>query len=182
MSLFEFFVGAQAWASSAAGEHHGPSIHEIWFPLVNFLIFFYLIARYALPTVRNFLQSRRDEVVATMAELSAKKQQAEALVQDYRQRLAVSDKEGAALRASLRDDGEREKSKLLSEAQTLAAKIRQDADFLAEQEVKVARQKLREKMAAQAAAAARELVQRNLSAADQTRLVEGFIQSIGQTR
>ena len=182
MSLFELFAGAQAWASSAAGEHHGPSIHEIWFPLANFLIFVYLIVRYAVPKVRSFLQSRRDEVVATVAELSAKKQQAEALVQDYQRRLAALDEEVVALQASLRDDGAREKSKLLSEAQALAAKIKEDADFLADQEVKVARQKVREEMAARAEATARELVRRNLSAADQARLVEGFIESIGQTR
>jgi F-type H+-transporting ATPase subunit b len=178
----EFFVGAQAWASSASAEHHGPSIHEIWFPLINFLIFVYLIVRYGVPKVQSFLESRRDEAVASMAELSAKQRQAEALVQDYRQRLAALDKEAAELQAQLRDDGEREKIKLLSEAQALAAKIKEDADFLADQEIRRARQKLREEMVALAEAAARELVRRNLSAADQTRLVEGFIQSIGQSR
>jgi F0F1-type ATP synthase membrane subunit b/b' len=48
--------------------------------------------------------------------------------------------------------------------------------------VKVARQKVRLEMARQAEATARELVQRNLSAADQGRLLEDFIQSIGQVR
>jgi len=64
----------------------------------------------------------------------------------------------------------------------LAAKIKEDAGFLADQEVKIARQKVREEMAARAEAAARELVRRNLSAADQGRLVEDFIQNIGPTR
>jgi len=182
VSLFEFLFSAQAWASSAAAEHHGPSIHEIWFPVGNFLIFAFIIVRYALPPVRAFLQSRREEVLATIEELSAKKQRAEALVQDYRGRLAVLDKEVAALQASLRDDGEREKNKLLSEAQTLAVKIKEDARFLADQEFKLARQKVREEMAARAEAAARELVRRNLSAADQGRLVQDFIQNIGSTR
>ena len=109
MSLFEFLFSAQAWASSAA-EHHGPSIHEIWFPVGNFVIFAFIIVRYALPPVRGFLQSRRAEVLATIEELSAKNRQAETLVQDYRGRLAVLDKEVAALQASLRDDGEREKN------------------------------------------------------------------------
>jgi F0F1-type ATP synthase membrane subunit b/b' len=81
----------------------------------------------------------------------------------------------------LREDGEREKHKLLSETQTLAVKIKEDARFLADQEVKLARQKVREEMAARAEAAARELVRRNLSTADQGRLVEDFIQSIGPT-
>lgn len=182
MSLAELFFTAQAWASSAAGEPHGPSIHEIWFPLGNFLIFAFIIVRYALPLVRGFLHSRRDEVLATIEESAAKKRQAEALVLNYQARLADLDKESAAIQASLRDDGEREKSKLFSDAQTLAAKITEDARFLADQEFRMARQKMREEMAGRAEALARELVQRNLSPADQGRLVEDFIQNIGQVR
>lgn len=71
---------------------------------------------------------------------------------------------------------------MLSDAQSLAVKIKEDAQFLAEQEVKMARQKLREEMASHAEATARQLVQSNLTAADQRRLVQDFIQDIGQAR
>ena len=182
MSLLELFFTAQAWASSAGAEHHGPSIHEIWFPLGNFLIFAFIIARYALPLVRSYLQSRREEVVAALEQSSANKQQAEALVQDYRKRLAQVDKEIAAIETSLRDDGERENAKLISDAQTMATRIKEDARFLADQEFRMARQRLREQIAGRAEAAAGELARRNISAADQGRLVEDFIQSIGRAR
>ena len=180
MSFFELFSIAQAWASAAEAEHHAPSIHDIWFPLGNFLIFAFIIVRYALPPVRNFLQSRRDAVVETVREAAAKKQQAEAIVQDYKGRLARVEQEVQSIAAALRAEGEREKTKLLGDAQVLAAKIREDARFLADQEVKVAKQKMREEMANQAEARARELVQDHLSSADQGRLVGDFIQNIGQ--
>lgn len=179
MSLFELFSTTQAWASAAETEHHGPSINDLWFPLANFLIFAFIIIRYAFPLVRNFLRSRRDEVLTTVNQAAAKKQQAEAVVKDYQARLARLNQEVQSLRAALRDEGEREKAKLLRDAETLAAKIKEDARFLADQEVKVARHKIREEMASQAEATARELVQRNLSAADQSRLVEDFIRRIG---
>jgi F-type H+-transporting ATPase subunit b len=180
VSFFELFGVAQAWASAAEAEHHAPSIHQIWLPLGNFLIFAFIIVRYALPPVRNFLQSRRDAVLAAVREAAAKRQQAEALVQDYKGRLAQVEQERQAIAASLRAEGEREKAKLLSDAQTLGAKIKEDARFLADQEVRVARQKIREEMAGQAEASARELVKQHLSSADQGRLVGDFIQSIGQ--
>ena len=180
MSFFEIFAVAQVWASAAEAEHHAPSINDIWFPLANFLIFAFIIVRYALPLVRSFLQSRRDAVLVTVREAAAKKQRAEALVQEYRGRLARAEQESQAIVDSLRAEGEREKAKLLSEAQTLAAKIKEDARFLADQEVRIARQKIREEMAAEAEARARALVQQNLSAADQGRLIEDFIQGIGQ--
>ena len=180
--IYDLFFAAQAWASSAAGEHQAPSIHDIWFPLGNFLIYAFIIGRYALPPVRAFLKSRQQEVLATIEEASAKKQQAEEFVKEYRGRLAGLDKEIAALLASLREDGETLKNRLLEEAKMLGAKIRQDARLLADQELNVARQKLLEEMADRAEAAARELAQRNISVADQGRLVEEFIQNIGQAR
>jgi F-type H+-transporting ATPase subunit b len=182
LSLWDVFTAARAWASAAEAEHHAPSINEIWFPLGNFLIFAFIIVRYAFPLVRNFLQSRREEILATVNKAAAKKQHAEAVVKDYQARLARVNQEIQSIQVSLREEGEREKAKLLKEAETLAAKIKEDARFLADQEVKLARQKVRAEMAAQASNAARELVQRNLSAADQARLVEDFIQSIGRVQ
>jgi F-type H+-transporting ATPase subunit b len=182
VSVFEFFGAAQVWASAAEVENHVPPISEIWFPLGNFLIFAFIIVYYALPPVRNFLRSRRDEVIALIQEASAKKQRAEAIVQDYRERLARLDQEVQAIKASLQAEGEREKTKLLSEMQTLAVKIKEDTRFLADQEVKAARQKIREEMASQAEATARDLIQRHISATDQGRLVEQFIQDIGKVR
>ena len=180
VSLFEFFGVAQALASAAEAENHAPPISQIWFPLGNFLIFAFIIVYYALPPVRNFLRSRRDEVIAMIQEASAKKQKAEAIVQDYKGRLARLDQEVQAIKASLEAEGEREKTKLLSEMQILAAKIKEDTRFLADQEVKAARQKIREEMASLAEATARDLIERHLSASDQGRLVEDFIQGIGK--
>jgi F-type H+-transporting ATPase subunit b len=183
VSVVEFFMTAQAWASAAAeAEHHAPSINDIWFPLANFLIYAFILVKFAFPLVRDFLRSRRDEVVSTIGQASAKKQAAEALVNEYRAKLAGLETEVQSILASLRQEGERERNRVVSEAQATAVKIKEDASFLAEQEVKMARQKLREEMAELAAATARQLVERNLSSADQTRLADDFIQTIGQTR
>jgi F-type H+-transporting ATPase subunit b len=182
VTLIEFLTVAPAWASAAEAEHHAPSIHDIWFPLANFLIYAFIIVKFVLPLVRDFLKSRREEVVNTIAQASAKKAEAEALVSEYQNKLAGIDREIQAIQASLRDEGEREKAKLLNEASLLAAKVKEDARFLADQEIKIARQKVRQEMAEQAEANARTLIQRNLSAADQNRLVQDFIQNIGRAQ
>ena len=183
MTVADFFSTAQAYASAAAeAEHHTPSINDIWFPLINFLIYAFIIVKFALPLIRDFLKTRRKEIVAKLAEASAKKQAAEALVRDYRSRLAGLGKEVQSLQAALREDGEREKSRLVSEAQATAVKITQDANFLADQEVRSARQKLREDIADEAEATAQQLIERNISAADQSRLVDDFLRSVGQSR
>jgi F0F1-type ATP synthase membrane subunit b/b' len=64
----------------------------------------------------------------------------------------------------------------------MATKIKQDGRFLADQEVKVARQKIRQEIADQAERTARDLIQRHISATDQARLAQEFIDNIGQLR
>jgi F-type H+-transporting ATPase subunit b len=181
MSLFDIFTAAQAWASAAEGEHHALSIHQIWFPLANFLIFVWILKRFALPLVRDFLRSRREEVLTAVQAAAESKRRAEEIVQDYKSRLARLDQEVQAIEASLRAEGERQKAKLLAEAQALGKKILEDAHFLANQELKVARQKIREEVASLIEARARDLVQRQISAGDQVRLAEEFLREMGQS-
>ena len=175
------FTTTQAWAAGGA-EHHAPPITDVIFPALNFLIYAFIIFKYALPAVRGFLKNRREEVIATMTQASAKKAAAQALVDEYKTKLAAVDREVQSLQATLRDEGERDKAKLIGDATAMAAKIKEDARVLADQEVKMARQKIREEMAIQAEATARALLQRNLSVEDQNRLADEFIQSIGQAR
>lgn len=179
------FTTAQLWASEAAthgAAHHTPSIDDIWLPVGNFLIYAFILVKFALPLVRDFLKTRRDEVLSTITQAAAKKQAAEALVSEYNSKMAGLGNEIQTMQAAFRDEGEREKARLVREAEALALKIRDDAVFLAEQEVKVARQQLRQDMANQAEATARAWVETHLSAADQNRLAEEFIANIGQTR
>ena len=179
---FDLFSTAQAWAAAGGAEHHEPSIGEIIFPAINFILYAGVLYYFALPLVRNFLRSRREDVVATMAQAAAKKQQAEALVREYRAKVAGMNQERQSILSLLRQEGEMEKSRLLGEAQASAAKIREDARFLADVEVKTARQDILDEMARQAEAMARELVQRSISPDDQGRLVREFIAQIGQAR
>ena len=90
--ILGIFTVAQAWAAGGA-EHHTPSITEVIFPALNFLIYAVIIVKFALPPVRSFLKSRRDEVVATIAQASAKKAAAQALVDEYKAKLAALDQQ-----------------------------------------------------------------------------------------
>ena len=97
MSVLELFTAASAWASAAGAEHHSPPISDVIFPTLNFLIYAFIIVKFALPLVRSFLQSRHEEVLSAITLASAKKQQAEALVRDYQTKLAGLDKETQAI-------------------------------------------------------------------------------------
>lgn len=173
----------EVWAAgSGAEEAHGVSWFQLIFPLVNFLIFAYLVKRYLLPVLRNYLSERRGRIVSAVREAEQERARAEAMVQDYRGRLAGLEAEARELRETLRQEGERLRAKLVAEAGELAAKIKADAGFLAEQEVKAGRQQLRSELAALAQQQAAELLRRHLSPQDQRRLVEEFVYGVEEAR
>ena len=183
MSFFIALLLTVLWAApAAAAEEHAPSISQLLFPLINFLIFVYLLKRYALPFAKEYLKSRREQVVAALKESAESKQRAEALVRDYKGRLQRLDQETRAIRDTLKAEGESEKARLLAEAEESATRIKADADFLAEQETKLARQELRREIARAAQASAEKIVQDNLTAADRRRMVEEFLSEVGGTR
>ena len=85
-----------------------------------------------------------------------------------------------SIQASLKAEGERDKARLLREAEALAAKIKSDAQLLADQEVNAAKHQVLLELAERAKASATDLIRRHLSQVDQSRLVEEFINDLGQ--
>ncbi|MFQ5904614.1 MAG: F0F1 ATP synthase subunit B [Candidatus Binatia bacterium] len=183
MRLFGILFLAEALAAPSAGvEGHTASATQVIFPLINFLIFLYLVKRFLFPFIREHLRSRREEILAALKEADEGRERAEALGRDYRGRLERLDEETKEIREALRTEGERERAKLLAEAEDFATKIKADADFIAEQEVKMARGQVREEMARIAQAAAERVVQSHLTSAGQRRLVEEFVHEVEQVR
>jgi F-type H+-transporting ATPase subunit b len=165
-----------------AAEEHAAPITQLLYPLINFLIFVYILKRFALPAVKSYLSERRESILKTINEAVEEKTQAEAVVRDYRERLARLTEETQRLKAEFQSEGEGGKRRLLREAEALAAKIQSDAHLLIEQELKVARQQLRSDIARVAHETAQAVLQRHLSAADRKRLAEEFIREVTELR
>ncbi len=183
MTAFAMFYVAPAWAAAAAGsDGHLPSMTSLIFPLINFLIFVFLIHRFALPAVNHVLASRRDEIIGAVQSADESLEKAEAALRSYRDRLAAADEETKTLLESLQGEGEREKAKILGDAEELAVKIKADADFVSQQETKVARQQIRDEIARVAHEAAENVIRSNLRPVDQERFVEQFLQGIEEVR
>jgi F-type H+-transporting ATPase subunit b len=169
-----------ALASEAAEAHAGAA--SLLFPLINFLIFLFLIYRFVFPLAREFFKKRRADMAAAVAEADEARRQAEAVLADYRSRLARLADELRAIRALFLAEAEKEKTRLLTEAGEIAARVKTDADLLAAQEVRLARQELRREIVEAAGKTAEKLVRDHLGAADEKRIVSEFLGEIGAAR
>ncbi len=180
-ALASLVLSAPAFASEAE-ERHAASAGELIFPFLNFLLFLFLIYKFVLPMARDYFKNRRASIAAAINEADEAKGRGEALLADFRSRLARLGDELRMIREALRADAEREKAKLLEEAAETARRIKADGDFLAEQEVRLARQELRREIVERAAQTAERLVRENLTPADQKRIVGEFLGEVEAAR
>ena len=95
-------------------------------------------------------------------------------------KLAKATEEIANITVSIRHDGEVEREKILIAAKEMAVKIEQEAESKASSVVAKARVELREEAARLAVELAEDMLRKQVSAEDQKRLVDEYMQKVGE--
>jgi F-type H+-transporting ATPase subunit b len=156
-------------------EHHVPSLADLLFPAINFLIFVYLIRRAGAGAVRNYLQNRRSEIVAALENAATTKRDAEREHAEMRTRLGRVEADAEGIRKDVRAVAELERDRRHELAVELAERIRNDARVMAEQGVRAARATVREETVRAAVAETLAVLRRQIKESDQDRFVREFV-------
>lgn len=164
--------------ASEGGEHHAPSVTLLLLNFANFAIYAFLLYRFAWPPARNYLQSRRAEIVSALEAARKAREDAEAIKAQYEERLRSLEADAARTRAEVLAIAEVEARNLLDRATHAAERVRNDARLVAEQEVMRARRLLQEEAAALVAKAAGETISKHLTAQDQSRFIADFVSQL----
>lgn len=170
-------------AMAAGGEHQvdsGVILKDFIWRCINFAVMVGLIVYFVSKPIRNALQNRRAEIEKTLADAAAARDAAETKAREYQEKLAKASAEIETIYAAIRREGELERDKILASAKEMAAKIEQEADAKAAGAVARARLELRAEAARLAVELAEELLAKNVTAADQKRLVDEYMQKVGE--
>jgi F-type H+-transporting ATPase subunit b len=175
-------------AGSALAEEAGhPGAHEtaspLWpllFATINLAIFLWVLARYVLPPVRDWVHHRRSHVVQALEEAAAAKAEALRLREQWEQRLAQFSRTVEEMQAQARQDAERERALILEAAHKTAEAIRRDAELAAAYELRRTQELVRADLVRQAVRLAEEAARTQLTADDQQRFVAEFLKQVEQ--
>ena len=184
VSAFLFALPCLVWALEEGHEGHGGHADgdsqqlTLIFSAINFLLFVLVLRRYALPAVRESLKKRRATIEQALNEGKRAKDEAEALRQEYEQKLMGLSAEQERLRQQALEDAEREKTKILEEAHKMAERVRMETQQIVQREVDEARRLLRQEVAVLAVHLATELVRSRLTPSDQSKLVQDLVQEV----
>lgn len=172
-----------ALASAAGGGGHADSgavLKDFIYRCFNFLLMVGLLAYFVTKPIRKGLKERRVNIEKTLAEAEQAKAAAEAKQKEYTEKLAKAAQEIEGITASIRREGEKERDKIIASAQALAEKIEQEAESKATGVVARAQLQLREEAVQLAVDLARDLLNKEVSAQDQKRLVDEYMQKMGE--
>ncbi len=170
------------WASEGGGHGGGLNWTDFAYRLVAFVLLVAILTKLLKKPISNFLTSRREEIQALLAELEAKRLEAEQRNSEYQAKLALLEEETKKIVADLIAEGEAERQKIIQSAQKQADYIKQQAQLAVEQEVKAASEELRAEISDLTVAAAEALVHKNLGPADQERLVRDFMTRVVEAK
>lgn len=180
--LMAIALPAMAFASGDGGGHadSGVILKDFIWRCLNFAVMVGLLGYFVSKPIRNGLQNRRAEIEKTLADAAAARDAAEAKAREYQEKLAKASAEIETIYAAIRREGELERDKILASAKEMAAKIEQEADAKAASAVARARTELRAEAARLAVELAEELLAKSVTAADQKRLIDEYMQKVGE--
>lgn len=173
-------LAAEEAHSGAHPQAAGIQFWPLFYATVNLLIFLWVLARFALPAVRNFVRNRHTQIVEALESAAAAKAEALKLQAEWETRLAQFEQSVQEMRLQARRDAERERDRILAAAHKTAEAIRKDGELAAAYELRRTQELLRAGLVQQALRIAEDTARTGLTAEDQQRFVADFLKQVAQ--
>lgn len=165
--------------AAAGGSLSAEKIKDLGLRVMNFAVLLYLLVKFCAKPIGSGLAGRRKAIKEEIEELEAKKAAAEKSYRDFEAKLATVEKDIDKVVERAVAQAEVEKAKIIEKAEQAAADIKRQAEMVIQKEIMEARRTLKNEVAEQAAVLAEELIVKNLTADDQVKIVEDYLDKVG---
>jgi F-type H+-transporting ATPase subunit b len=167
-----------AWAAAGGDAGHGGFTATDGYRVMNFVVLagvLFFLLRKPIPRALN---SRITGIQNQLKDLEAQKAEAEKQLAETNQRLSALEKEADRILADYVRQGHEAKARILKEAEIAAAKVQAQARRGIEHEFEQAKARLQADIFEKSLANAEELLKRSLTAQDQAKLVEDYLEKV----
>ena len=163
--MFESFIGINFWTAL--------------FILLNTLLLLYVATKFLFVPVKNMIDSRQKEIDDMYAAAGDAQAQAEAMQAEYQQKLSAAQVTSERLVKEAMARGQAREEEIIRKANADAAAIMDKASADIAMEKKKALNDAKDEISGLAMAIAGKVVGRELSDADQSKLIDSFIDELG---
>jgi F-type H+-transporting ATPase subunit b len=146
--------------------------------VINFGILLLIVNRYGKKALSDALVKRKETITREIDEATRMRRAAEERLAQYEAKLAKISDELERVRREFRDQGERDKERIIQEAKERSVRMRKDTEFVLIQESKQMRQELLAEVVRDATRVATEILSKNTTLGDHDRFAEAFLQQL----
>lgn len=168
-------------SGGAHGGGHGGVPTIFYFMIVNFIIFAAALYMALRKPVAAAIRDRSKNIAKEMQDSATLLENAEKRHADVQSRLDRLEAEIADLKDMMRKEGEAQGLRVIERSEGIAEKIREDAKFQADQQVKLARQTLQAEAARLAVHTAEEILKKSVTDDDHKKLVGRFLKEVKES-
>ena len=156
---------------------------NIWLILIslcNLVILFFILKKFLFKPVKRILAERQAEYDAKFAEADDKLSEAEKVKAALDEKYAAADGEADRIIKEAKDNAERRGSAIVAEAKDKAGVIVKNAETEAELRMRRAEESIKDEIADVSVEIAEKIIGREVSEEDHRRLLDEFIDKIGE--
>ena len=164
--MFESFLGVNPWTAL--------------FILLNTLTIFFVAKHFLFGPVMKIIADRQKEIDDMYADAGSAKEQAQAMQEEYQQKLATAQQTSERIVKEAVARGQTREEEIIRKANEEAAAIMDKASADIEMEKKKAINDAKDEIAGLSMAIASKVVARELNADDQKDLIDRFIDELGE--
>jgi len=181
-TIFNLAAVSFVFASSGGGEgaeHAAPWWKDYIWKIINFLLLFILLFKFAKKPMQNFFQKRTELIEKTLNEAKEAKAVSLKALQAVETRLKAKDAEIEVILAASKKSGELERDSIIAESDRLKAKILEQAKTNIEYELKHAKESIKAEAVELAMELAEKKLKEKLTKEEQEKLFEDSLMKIG---
>jgi F-type H+-transporting ATPase subunit b len=148
--------------------------------IISFLLLVWLLSKYAWKPLMNMMEQRRINIENTLTQAQEERQQAEQIKKEYQEEMRQARQEAQELIAKATKVSEERTVEILALAREEAEKIKKSALVDIERERDRAVSEVKAQVADLSVAVAEKIIRQKLDMPNQEKLIEQFIQEVGE--
>ena len=167
------------------GGHHAPDslspekLKDLGFRVMNFIVLLIILVKFGAKPIASGLGARRTQIREELEDLELKKVEAERAYKEFSEKLASVEKDVETIVEKAVAQAEVEKVRIIEAAEKSAEDIKRSAEMAIANEITAAKRALKIDATEQAAVMAEELIIKNLTADDQVKIIEDYLDKVG---
>jgi F-type H+-transporting ATPase subunit b len=167
----------------AAAEHASKiNTGDILFQLVMFLVLMALLKKFAWGPLMGIMKEREAHVAGEITAAENSRQEAKKLLEEQRNLLKEARSDAQNLIEGAKKQGELQREEIIAASRVEAERIKEAAKLEIEQQKEKAVAAIREQVASLSVLIASKVIEKELNAADQDKLINEYIQEAGEGR